>query len=335
MKKISIVFLTMLLVAMATVADETDFSRRYDESIRPHYDSGKFGSFVGTEGVAISYVKFENPNEKGALVIVSGKSGAHVRWAEFIYDIQDWGYSIYIMDHRGMGMSGRMLDDPEKTHIDKFDYYVDDLRVFLDTVVMEKSHENLFLYAHSMGAIVSLLYMAEYPAYFDAAAFNAPMLSIDTGGVPKIVASTLTGFLTAFGGGANYALGQGPWALVPFEENDLTHSEARYRRWEEFDIADHPEITPGGVTNRWVYQSLKYSRRARWNSRRITVPLLVFEAEEDVFVQSRGIDLLCKRSVDCRRIFYPESKHIIPIEVDSIRSDMLMQLKSFFAELSG
>ena len=325
----------LLIVTMAFSVDEDRLEQEYRQSIRPYYDTGNFGKFAGANDVDISYVTFEKPDEKGALVIVSGKSDAHVRYAEFLYDIRDWGYSVYIMDHRGMGQSGRLLDDPEKTYVDKFENYVKDLETFIQTVVMATPHEKLFIFSHSMGGIVTALYLAEHPGIFDAAVFNAPLFGINTGGIPAFLASALTGLMTVFGGGSKYALGQGPWQLVPFEENTLTHSEARYKRWEDTDISENPEIKPGGATNRWVRQSFRYSRKARRTARRVDLPILLIQAEEDAFITERGLRQFSRRAPDSTKVMISGTKHLMPIESDPVRTNMLAMVKTFYEEQSS
>jgi len=59
--------------------------------------------------------------------------------------------SFFLMDHRGMGFSERSFDnDRDKVFVKKFDYYVNDLRKFMCTVVDRKKYKNLFLVSHSM-----------------------------------------------------------------------------------------------------------------------------------------------------------------------------------------
>ena len=321
-----------LLTPTMNAIDQSDFERDYENLVRPYFETGEFGSFVGEAGVEIAYAAYRQPDAETALVILSGKSGSYLRYAEFLYDIRDWGYSVYIMDHRGMGLSGRMLDDPEKTYVDDFGNYVKDFGTFMESVVKQDQHEVRLLFAHSTGATVATLHIEQNPDDFAAAAFNGPLFDVNLGGVPEFVAVPLTGTLVAFGAGAEYAMGQGPWEFVPFDQNQLTHSEPRYRRWEDVDIAENPGITPGGVTNRWISQSLKYARKARWAARNINIPVLLFEAEDDAFANARGIDLFCRRASNCTRLLIPGSRHIIPIEVDSVRNEMLSQLRQFYRE---
>ena len=310
---------------------EEDFAQQYKSLVRPYYKSGDFGYFTGIGGVKIAYAAYERPDERGALVILSGKSGAHVHYAEFIYDVRDWGYSVYVMDHRGMGFSGRMLEDPQKTHVQNFANYVKDAKTFVDTVVQRTPHERLFLFAHSMGAAVAALYLEQFDHDFSAAVFNCPMFGLNTGATPEAAVGFLTSLLRLFGQGAEYAPGQGPWQLVNFEENALTHSQVRYRRWEENDIGENPEITPGGVTNSWASQCIRHARKAWRKAGEIQIPVLILQADDDAFVTTTGQNRFCKRAPNCTKVVFPGSRHILFIESDPVRNQMLARVQEFFA----
>jgi pimeloyl-ACP methyl ester carboxylesterase len=52
------------------------------------------------------------------------------------------GFDVLIIDHRGQGLSGRMLSDTHRGHVDNFSDYVDDLAAFWQQEVQPGPGEN-------------------------------------------------------------------------------------------------------------------------------------------------------------------------------------------------
>jgi lysophospholipase len=132
---------------------EKDFFDQYNKKVHPFYKSCEQGFFFGSENKRINYLKFEAEKKDTAVVILHGKSESYIKYAELIYDLKEPGMSFYLLDHRGMGFSERILDhDRDKVFVETFDNYVIDLKTFIDTVVTRKKHKKFFLISHSTGS---------------------------------------------------------------------------------------------------------------------------------------------------------------------------------------
>lgn len=83
--------------------------------------------FVGKDGVVIRYMRMTAASHKKAIFIVPGRSESYSKYPEVVWDLFNCGYDIFVMDHRGQGLSGRLLDDPQLGHVAQFSDYVDDL----------------------------------------------------------------------------------------------------------------------------------------------------------------------------------------------------------------
>ena len=126
---------------------------------------------------------------RGALVFLPGKSETYLKYPELVYDLRHTGYSIYLLDHRGMGFSDHLLkDDTDKVFVANFEKYVDDLEIFLNKIVSVEEHPRLILSAHSMESAIASRYLQRYRGRFDGAVLNAPMLQLDTGSAPAWLA---------------------------------------------------------------------------------------------------------------------------------------------------
>ncbi len=62
-----------------------------------------------------------------------------LKWSEVAYDFYQQGFDVLLFDHRGQGFSDRLLKDREKGYIDRFQYYLDDMDLVIQTVLRKKS----------------------------------------------------------------------------------------------------------------------------------------------------------------------------------------------------
>ena len=115
------------------------------------------GEFKGKDGVTLRYAALRQPKIDRAILIVNGRVESYLKYQELAWDLWRQGYSLYLIDHRGQGMSDRMLADKEKGYVDQFDDYVADLKQFHDEVIAQDQPAKLFLLAHSMGGAISAL----------------------------------------------------------------------------------------------------------------------------------------------------------------------------------
>lgn len=317
--------------ASALAISEKDFSASYDAAVAPFYQTGVSGEFKGVAGVFIRYRKFLAENERGAVVIVNGFTESYAKFAEVSYDLSRQGYSIYILDHRGQGFSGRMRKNPRMGYVRHFADYVTDLKTFVDTVVNAQPHARRFILAHSMGGAITALYLAQYPKDFDAAALSAPMHQINTSPYPEWLARFIASASCGIGLGGSYAPGQGDGKSDgSFAKNRLTHSESRYNKAVQL-TKTLPEIGMGGASNRWVQQSLRATTQVKKNAPRIQTPVLLLQANEDKIVKLPGQDEFCKRAQHCQKIAYPGAYHELLQETDAIRDQVLEAIIAFFA----
>jgi lysophospholipase len=308
---------------------ERRFLDKYEGRVLPFYRSGRFGAFSGVGGLKIRHVSFEKKDRCGALVILPGKSETYLKYAEFFYDLQDLPLSLYAMDHRGMGFSDRPLPDRLKTHVERFDEYVEDLATFLDTVVSAGRHEHLYVFGHSTGGLIAVRYMEYYRESFRAGVLCSPLFDLNVGPVPGFGLRALARLLDRPGKRTEYGPGQRDIQRTGFQTNKISHSYARWSLWEEDLIPNTEAIQLGGVTNHWLRESLDAGHRAVQTAGRITVPLLLLQAEQDSIVGLHAQDRFCRRAPHCRKVLIRGAKHEILIEQDPIRSEALTRIKEF------
>ncbi len=291
-----------------------------------HFTSGVIKN---RDGGDIYYAKSEAAGEAGALVVVDGRTEFMAKYAEVFYDLRDSGFSFYIYDHRGQGESYRLLPDPQKGHVDHFDDYVEDLHLFLDTVVKSRTQRSIFLLSHSMGGTVSVLHERRYPGTVTGMILCSPMFSINTLPFPPILARTLGRILKSLGFGARYVPGGKPYDHHhTFENNDLTDSFARFelnrRRVEE-----NPKVALGSPTISWLSAAFAAMDRIKADATPLPIPMLLLVGEKDTVVGQKVQKEFCGVQPTCSLSILPHGKHELLMEKDQVRDAVLQQIKDF------
>ena len=307
------------------------YKSEYEQKVLPYFNNGEFGAFEGVGGVSIAYGAFERDSDSGALIILGGVPESYIEYAEIIYDLRDLNLSTYVMDYRGVGFSGRMLQDTAKTHVDAFDDYVRDIALFYEKIVNRREHEKVFFMAHSTGAAMVAAFLADNDVNVDGCVFTSPLFQVNTGAIPLFVAVPLAALLVATGKGEEYAPGQGFASAAVYEDNPTTSSYDRWSKWEEDLMTQHEELRFWGYTTGWVQQSFRGSRYARKVAPELEMPILILQAEIDAYATRAGQRSFRNRAKNCEMIRIAGSRHQLLMERDEIRNDVLDHIRGFIS----
>jgi lysophospholipase len=252
------------------------------------------------------------------------------KYAELLYDLHAWGYDLVAYDHRGQGESQRLIADPLKGYVTKWQDYVGDLHQLIETVVKPKlSGGKIFLLSHSMGGGIAAEYLIEHPGTVAAMVTSSPMYAINLG-MDESVAMGLLDTYIALGKGEDYAPSQSAsdWQGT-FAKQTITHSEARFGYAQ--DIRDtHVELRLAGATNRWVREGIRLTRIVRANADLLTTPTLILAAGEETKVLPTAEHYIAAAAPHARLIEFSKARHEIFMEKDAIRSTALSKTRKFF-----
>ena len=290
----------------AFAVSESGYEKAYLEKVWPYFQSGTAGTFKGVDNLSIHYITFSTGEKNSQCLFISpGRQEQVEKYAELIYDLKHTNsgrdLSIFVMDHRGQGSSGRMLQNPEIGYVEHFDDYVTDEETFFEQVIKPQGCAKYYLFAHSMGGAIGLGLVAKNPTLFSAATFNSPMWQISTKPFPAFIARALVGAETAFGQGASYGATQTDLDIdTPFEKNITTHSEARYKTAEDL-YREFPQTKLGGVSNRWVKEALRFTTDLRKKVKGLALPITLLESGQDEFVKVQGEDKICAQNPNCSK----------------------------------
>ncbi len=296
------------------------------------------GGFTGVDGLPIRYVAFRHPQHQKVMIIVSGRIECYVKYQELVYDLYHSGYDVLMMDHRGQGFSGRLLEDTNRGHVIHFDDYVDDLATFIHDIVQPSRYLHAHAIAHSMGGTVLSLLLAREPKIIDAAVLASPMVGIKLP-LPYWMAKKILDRVEPHPRWHNhYAPGTGFWRPLPFVINQLTHSRVRYQRFLRF-YADMPTIRVGGPTYHWVRESMLAGERMIASAAAITTPILLLQASEDRVVENRA-QMLFSQAMDLANHpleggapkIVEGARHELFFERDAIRVGVLRDVLYFLSQ---
>jgi lysophospholipase len=311
-------------------------------TIEAFWAKGSRGELPGKGGIPLRYwmrLSESRGASDSAIVIANGRTESFVKYPELAYDLGRQGYSIYILDHRGQGLSGRMLRDGQIGHVELFDDYVQDFKSFVGEVVAKQGHKRLLLLAHSMGGAIASLYLERYPGDFAKAALSSPMHEPATPGLlPRALAcgdaKDMLGRIT--GSLNDYAATKGPYdEKETFKaDNAYTHSDKRYTR-ERKAYDDNPDAKLGGPSTKWAVEACEAAATARKNAGRITLPVLLVSAGADTVVTATGQKQFCDtlnaaHPGQCTLVRIDGGRHELFIEGDEYRVPALTRILQFF-----
>ncbi len=110
------------------------------------------------------------------LVVVHGYAEHSGRYEGFAEWFAARGAAVHAYDHRGHGRSGGV-----RSHVGRFDEFLDDLALFLDQVRLEHPDLPVTLVGHSMGGLVTAAFLTERQPALSSAVLSGPALSLGEG----------------------------------------------------------------------------------------------------------------------------------------------------------
>ena len=109
---------------------------------------------------------------RGVVVISHGLAEHGGRYSGLAARLVDKGHAVYAIDHRGHGRStGR------RANIERFDYLVSDLGIFIGRAHREHPDTPVILLGHSMGGAVALACALKHHKVLRALVLSAPALA--------------------------------------------------------------------------------------------------------------------------------------------------------------
>ncbi|MFH4621373.1 MULTISPECIES: alpha/beta fold hydrolase [Vibrio] len=316
---------------------ESNFEQAIQHQIADLWRTRDEGVYRAFDKTQLYWCSLTKPEHRKAIVVVNGRIESAWKYQELFYDLFQQGYDIYAYDHRGQGLSDRLIDEREMGYVGEFHDYVQDLAGLLDMWDLSR-YPQRFLLGHSMGGAIATRLVQTHPQHgFHAMALSAPMFGVHMAWQLRPVALPLSQMLTAIYHKPTYAPGYSAYYPKPFEINPLTHSEVRYRWFRDLYEAK-PELKLGGPSTRWVWQGLMGAKQCILLTRQVRLPTLVIQAEADTIVsnqaQTRFVTKLARTNPHSAIEVVLGARHELLFEQDQYRNQALDAVLSHFAHAS-
>lgn len=260
---------------------------------------------------------------RGTAIVCPGRTEFIEKYFETARDLQARGFAVVILDWPGQGLSDRLLEDPKKGHIDRFETFMSALRKGLDAMPGDLPRPYVSL-AHSMGGAIALAAIVKKLVRVDAAAFTAPMWGLPV----NLAVRYLIWAMRAVGRDGDYARQPGP--PETFESNIVTHDRKRWQLQRDL-IAAAPELEVGPMTWGWLGASLDILNETRKPAllRGIECPVFVASAGEEALVDNKAHGRVVRHLPDCTHITIEGARHEILMEEDAIRDQFWAGFDAF------
>ncbi|GAM72339.1 lysophospholipase L2 [Vibrio sp. JCM 19236] len=323
----------MSINAAESCTQEADFEYQIKYPIAKFWKNREQGFSLGKDHNKLYWVSLTSPAHDKAILMVNGRTESVWRYQELFFDLFKQGFDIYSFDHRGQGMSDRLLNDPHMGHVENFDDYIDDMDLIVKQFNFNR-YSRRFILAHSMGGAISTRYIQTHASHpFHAIAVSAPMYDIKMPTPLRAIAKPLCKKLTQWRNQPHYAIGQSSYERTPFEDNPLSHCQTRFE-WSADLFDNMSEIQMGGPTSQWVYQAIKGAEKCVRNAEKVNIPLLLIQPSLDTVVENRAQDQfianLSKHRQDAILLPIPDAKHEVLVERDEQRNQALDAIFGFF-----
>ncbi|QXO17492.1 alpha/beta fold hydrolase [Vibrio ostreae] len=319
----------------STYTQESNFEYAIHHPVADLWQTRNEGYYRSFDNTRLFWCSLTDPAHDKVIVVVNGRIESAWKYQELFYDLFQQGYDIYAYDHRGQGLSDRLIEEREMGFVGEFDDYVQDLSGLVAMWDLRR-YQQRFLLGHSMGGAVVTRYVQTHPHHdFSAMALSAPMFGVSMPWQLRPVAMPLTQFMTALYRKPTYAPGYSAYYAKPFEINPLTQSEVRYRWFREL-YEQKPELKLGGPSTRWVWQGLMAAKQCIQLTRQIRIPTLVLQAEADTIVsnaaQVRFITKLARTNPASSIEVIAGARHEVLFERDPYRNQALDAMLAHFAK---
>lgn len=141
------------------------------------------GRFRGHKNLNLYYQCWLPSRQAKAILLVSHgmfeHSGRYTNLADYFVPKN---YAVFGLDHRGHGKSEGL-----RGYVERFQDYLDDLRVFINTVRSQQGDTKIFLVGHSIGGLIATAYTVHHQHELAGTLLSAVTLKVDSSISPVLI----------------------------------------------------------------------------------------------------------------------------------------------------
>lgn len=209
---------------------------------------------------------------KAILLVVHGLAEHCGRYMNLVNRFLPLGYGVYTFDLPGHGKS-----HGPRVFVNRFEDYIQVLALFLDRIRSLNHEAPLFLVGHSMGSLVSTVFLTRHQENFAGAILSGP-------GVVKVPDNISSATIFA---GKVFSVLLPKIGLIGLDVNGVSRDPSVVKAYVE-----DPLVHTGKTTARLAAEILKAMQRFPQEAARITLPILLLQGGDDRLVDPAGAQML-------------------------------------------
>lgn len=231
-----------------------------------------YDSFKTSDDIQLHTVSWlTETTPKGVILLVHGMGEHSGRYHHVAQALNQAGYAVYALDHRGHGKSGGL-----RGYIGSIDKPVDDLEIYYEKIKRLHGDVPFFVYGHSMGALISLLFVQRR---------QDELTGWISQGTPLFVDSTVSGLVVKVASLLNRVAPK--MRLLPLDSSGLSNNPDVIATYKS-----DPLNINGAHRVSLLYGIIQGGQNARQEVNKIRLPLLVLHGREDRVCPVAGSQLL-------------------------------------------
>ena len=331
--------------------EEKNYNENFNKKVLPWVRGFKVKMFKGIKEKKLAYMCFQKKGALKAIVISNGRTEYISKYFELAYDIyhSNLNVSVCLYDHRGQGLSERILADPRKGHVEDFNYYVDDFAKIIK-LVKSMGHTDVYVWGQSMGGGIAIRTAQKHQNLISGMILFSPLLGLYTKPLPNWLADGIAKVMTWLNMGERFIPGTTYYKVDPsiegLKNNQNIRSLPRWTMTENFLLPSQKEWaheTIGGGTVHFLHQILKTVKAMAKDAHKVTIPTLLIQAGDDAHIDPKKQDSFCKRAKNCKLYTFNQEKyrnkegslplHELFMDYDNIRNEVLQRSFQFMKDL--
>jgi alpha-beta hydrolase superfamily lysophospholipase len=230
------------------------------------------GFFKGVRDANIYFQSWLPESEsKAVLLIVHGLAEHSGRYMNVVNHFVPLGYAVYGIDHLGHGKSDGM-----RVYVKRFDDYTNTLKVYFDMIRRWQPDKPIFLVGHSMGGLVSAVYLLDHQAELTGAVLSGAAVKAPSNITPAIliVGKMLSALTPKFG-------------LLGLDVDGVCRDPVVVQAY-----VNDPLVHTGKITARLSAEMLKAMQYVSGQATKIRLPIMIVQGSADKLVDPAGAKML-------------------------------------------
>ena len=233
------------------------------------------GSFRGQKNLNLYYQGWQPEGAARAiLLLVHGLAEHSGRYLNIVNYFVPRGYAVYGLDHRGHGRS-----DGLRGYVERFSYYLNDLKTFFDIVRPKHGQARIFMVGHSVGGTIATAYAVHHQNELDGLIVSGATLKVGVSvSAVLIMVARLLSLLRPKTG------------LYVIEASAISRDQAVVNAY-----INDPLVYQGKIRARLGTELIRVMQKLRRQMPDIGLPLLIMHGTADRLSDPKGSQMLFER----------------------------------------